>query len=60
MVVSVVLPVVIYMWFFQVAEEIWVCEKQSVTKWEGTIFDYKEDIIKKLDKERRKRERENK
>jgi energy-coupling factor transporter ATP-binding protein EcfA2 len=26
----------------QVAKEIWICEKQSVTKWNGSIVDYKE------------------
>lgn len=26
----------------QVAEEIWICEKQTVTKWEGDIISYKE------------------
>ncbi|XP_037088825.1 ATP-binding cassette sub-family F member 2-like [Pollicipes pollicipes] len=26
----------------QVAEEIWICEKQAVTKWEGDIISYKE------------------
>lgn len=41
----------------QVAEEIWVCEKQTVTKWDGSITDYKDDIIKRLDKEAKKRER---
>ena len=41
----------------QVAEEIWVCEKQAVTKWEGSIIDYKEAIIKRLHKEQKKRER---
>ena len=26
----------------QVAKEIWICEKQSVTPWTGTIQDYKQ------------------
>ena len=30
--------------FPQVAEEIWICEKQKVTKWEGDIIDYKEHL----------------
>lgn len=30
----------------QVTEEIWVCEKQKVTKWEGDIFTYKQTLIK--------------
>jgi len=30
----------------QVTEEIWVCEKEKVTKWEGDIFTYKQTLIK--------------
>ncbi|CAG0921838.1 unnamed protein product [Notodromas monacha] len=32
----------------QVAEEIWVCEKQAVTKWEGDITDYKAFLKKRV------------
>lgn len=32
----------------QVAEEIWVCEKQTVTKWKGNILSYKEHLRKKV------------
>jgi ATP-binding cassette subfamily F protein 2 len=32
----------------QVAEEIWVCEHQKVTKWEGGILAYKDHLKKKL------------
>uniref|UniRef100_A0A0E0LY18 ABC transporter domain-containing protein n=1 Tax=Oryza punctata TaxID=4537 RepID=A0A0E0LY18_ORYPU len=28
----------------QVAQEIWVCEKQAVTRWEGDIMDFKEHL----------------
>ncbi|KAF0900854.1 hypothetical protein E2562_035489 [Oryza meyeriana var. granulata] len=28
----------------QVAQEIWVCEKQAVTRWEGGIMDFKEHL----------------
>lgn len=28
----------------QVAEEIWICEKQTVTKWNGNILDYKDQL----------------
>ena len=42
----------------QVADEIWVCEKQTVTKWEGTIFDYKLDITKRLEREQKKRNKQ--
>lgn len=32
----------------QVAEEIWVCEHQRVTKWQGDILSYKNHLRKKL------------
>lgn len=35
----------------QVAEEIWVCENTSVTKWAGNILDYKEHLKSKIMKE---------
>jgi len=38
----------------QVAEEIWVCEKQKATKWEGDIQDYKNELIKKMEKSNEK------
>lgn len=38
----------------QVAEEIWICDHQSITKWEGDIFSYKDFLRKRIDKERRK------
>jgi len=41
----------------QVAEKIWICEHQTVTEWNGSINDYKTSIIKRLDKEQKKRER---
>ncbi|GKV08361.1 hypothetical protein SLEP1_g20001 [Rubroshorea leprosula] len=31
----------------QVAEEIWVCENQTVTRWEGDIMDFKEHLKRK-------------
>lgn len=34
----------------QVVEEIWICEKQTVTRWEGDIYEYKNkltEIVKK-------------
>jgi ATP-binding cassette subfamily F protein 2 len=37
----------------QVAEEIWICNKQTTTKWEGDIFTYKESLIKQLEKQQR-------
>lgn len=34
----------------QVTEEIWICEKEKVTKWEGDIFTYKQQLIKENNK----------
>lgn len=31
----------------QVAQEIWVCENQAVTRWEGDIMDFKQHLKKK-------------
>ncbi|VDK80505.1 unnamed protein product [Litomosoides sigmodontis] len=33
----------------QVAEEIWVCDKQRVTKWDGDIFTYKDHLRKAIE-----------
>jgi len=38
----------------QVAEEIWICEKQTVTKWEGDIISYKDHLKAKVMKESNK------
>lgn len=35
----------------QVAEEIWICEKGTVTKWKGNILDYKDYLKKRIVKE---------
>ncbi|GJQ87071.1 hypothetical protein Trydic_g6830 [Trypoxylus dichotomus] len=35
----------------QVAEEIWICENGTVTKWEGNILKYKEHLKSKILKE---------
>jgi len=42
----------------QVAEEIWVCEKETVTKWEGGILNYKEHLKSKILKEKARSEKE--
>ncbi|VDO38260.1 unnamed protein product [Onchocerca flexuosa] len=34
----------------QVAEEIWVCDKQTITKWDGDIFTYKDHLRKAIEK----------
>jgi ATP-binding cassette subfamily F protein 2 len=39
----------------QVADEIWECNNQAVTKWNGSIFDYKASLVKKVAKETAKR-----
>jgi ATP-binding cassette, subfamily F, member 2 len=31
-----------------VAEEIWVCEKEAVTKWQGDILTYKSHLKEKI------------
>ena len=45
-------PTKLFTFFFlpiiQVAEEIWVCENQAVTKWEGDILSYKTTLKKKI------------
>lgn len=38
----------------QVAQEIWVCEKQKVTKWTGDILSYKSTLKKKVLKDNAK------
>ncbi|XP_078518906.1 ATP-binding cassette sub-family F member 2 isoform X1 [Lissotriton helveticus] len=35
----------------QVAQEIWVCEKQTITKWKGDILSYKDHLKSKLVRE---------
>jgi ATP-binding cassette subfamily F protein 2 len=32
----------------QVAEEIWICEKETVTKWDGDILSYKNHLKGKV------------
>jgi len=38
----------------QVADEIWICEKQTVTKWDGDISSYKEQLKAKVMKQNNK------
>merc|ERR1711884_103257 len=38
----------------QVAEQIWICENQTVTKWEGDILSYKDHLKSKVMKESNK------
>lgn len=39
----------------QVTEEIWVCDKQTVTKWDGDIFSYKQHLRNRIEAEERKK-----
>ncbi|KAG7165416.1 ATP-binding cassette sub-family F member 2-like isoform X1 [Homarus americanus] len=41
----------------QVAQEIWICEKETVTKWQGDILAYKDMLKKKVLKENEKRKK---
>ena len=41
-------------YFLKVADEIWICEKQTVTKWEGDILSYKDHLKGKVMKESNK------
>merc|ERR1711970_1050183 len=38
----------------QVADTIWICEKETVTKWEGDIISYKDHLKAKVMKESKK------
>ena len=39
----------------QVAEQIWVCDKGCVTKWDGDIFSFKEHLRNEIDKDMKQR-----
>ncbi|XP_037034060.1 ATP-binding cassette sub-family F member 2 [Bradysia coprophila] len=41
----------------QVAEEIWICENETVTKWNGGILDYKDHLKKRIIKDIEKAEK---
>jgi ATP-binding cassette subfamily F protein 2 len=41
----------------QVAEEVWVCDKQKIQKWDGDIFSYKEYLRSAIEKEKKKKEK---
>merc|ERR1739845_91497 len=38
----------------QVADQIWICEKQTVTKWDGDIISYKDHLKAKVMKQSNK------
>ena len=41
----------------QVAEEIWICEKETVTKWKGGILDYKDHLKKNIAAENERKQK---
>jgi len=41
----------------QVAEEIWVCDRQKAAKWEGDIFSYKEHLRRRIERHRESKQR---
>ncbi|VDM60798.1 unnamed protein product [Angiostrongylus costaricensis] len=41
----------------QVAGEVWVCDNQTITKWDGDIFSYKDHLRHQIDREFRAREK---
>lgn len=45
---SVIINISLLYCLLQVAKEIWVCENQTVTKWQGTIQSYKEHLRKRI------------
>lgn len=42
----------------QVADEIWVCENGTITKWSGNILDYKEHLKNKVLNDNQKRQKD--
>ena len=42
------------LFFLQVADQIWICEKQTVTKWDRDIIAYKDHLKAKVMKEANK------
>ncbi|KAK6029661.1 ABC transporter, ATP-binding protein [Ostertagia ostertagi] len=42
---------------YLVAEEVWVCDNQTIKKWDGDIFSFKEHLRREIDRDARARER---
>ncbi|KAH7724460.1 ATP-binding cassette sub-family F member 2 [Aphelenchoides avenae] len=38
----------------QVTDEIWICDNQAVTKWDGDIFSYKQHLRKKIEQNKKR------
>ncbi|WKX99391.1 hypothetical protein Q1695_014349 [Nippostrongylus brasiliensis] len=41
----------------QVAEEVWVCDNQTIKKWDGDIFSFKEHLRREIERDVRAREK---
>lgn len=41
----------------QVAEEVWVCDNQTIKKWDGDIFSFKEHLRHEIERDIRSREK---
>ncbi|CAI5444969.1 unnamed protein product [Caenorhabditis angaria] len=41
----------------QVAEQVWVCDNQGITKWEGDIFSFKQHLRNQIDRDVKNREK---
>jgi ATP-binding cassette, subfamily F, member 2 len=39
---------------YQVTEEVWLCDKQTITKVEGDIMKYKQDLHNQVMRERKR------
>lgn len=44
-------------YFIQVADAIWVCENETVTKWNGNILDYKDHLKNKITDENERKKK---
>jgi ATP-binding cassette subfamily F protein 2 len=42
----------------QVTDEIWVCDKQTITKWDGDIMGYKKHLHNEMERERKRAARD--
>ena len=43
-----------FLFCLKVADQIWICEKQTVTKWDGDISSYKDQLKAKVMKQNNK------
>ena len=40
--------------YLQVTEQIWICENETITPWDGDIYKYKQKLVKIVKKENEK------